>query len=198
MRCRYYLWPVADMHVVLNSAVNVVIYVLFYKRFRHVLAQVVCCCSVTEVDERRPKSTVKSPRDGKVPREWCGINPHLRPVLRGELLFVRNMNSGSPHVFMIRIISNIIDCMIHCMKRVTSYTIFFNEDIDFYGSMRLVSIKNWNCDILKHTWYYFDVNGLTETRVVYAPVKYVTEAWEIILFANLKLLVFLYTINSEH
>ena len=63
-----------------------------------------------------------------------------------------------------------------------------------------MSIKNWNCDILKHARYYFDASGLTETRVVYVPVNYVVETGEIVLFANiinlcgvipLKLFVFL-------
>ena len=63
---RFYLRPVADMLIVLNSAVNFVIYVIFNKRFRHVLARTVGCCSVTEVDGRRPKSPVISPREGVV------------------------------------------------------------------------------------------------------------------------------------
>ena len=58
----FYLRPVADMLMVLNSAVNFVIYVLFNKRFRHVLARTVGCCRVTEVDDRRLMSTVRSPR----------------------------------------------------------------------------------------------------------------------------------------
>ena len=58
---RFYLRPVADTLMVLNSAVNFVIYVLFNKRFRHVLARIVGCCSVTEVDGRRLMSTVRSP-----------------------------------------------------------------------------------------------------------------------------------------
>ena len=58
---RFYLRPFADMLTVLNSAVNFVIYVLFNKRFRHVLARILGCCSVTEVDGRRLMSTVRSP-----------------------------------------------------------------------------------------------------------------------------------------
>ena len=58
----FYLRPVADMFMVLNSAVNFFIYVIFNKRFRHVLARTVGCCSVTEVDGRRPKSPVTSLR----------------------------------------------------------------------------------------------------------------------------------------
>ena len=44
---RFYLQPVTDILTVLNSAVNFVIYVLFNKRFRHVLARTVGCCRVT-------------------------------------------------------------------------------------------------------------------------------------------------------
>ena len=58
----FYFLPVANLLLVLNSAVNFVIYVVFNKRFRHVLTQSVGCCSVTEVDGRRPKSTGRPPR----------------------------------------------------------------------------------------------------------------------------------------
>jgi len=67
----------------------------------------------------------------------------------------------------------------------TIHHIFYNDDLYFYSSMRLVSIKNSNCVIPKHTRYYFDANGLTKTCVVYAPVKFVVEALEIVLFANI-------------
>ena len=59
---RFYLRPVADTLMILNSAVNFVIYVLFNKRFRHVLARTVGCCSMTEIDGRKLMSTVRSPR----------------------------------------------------------------------------------------------------------------------------------------
>ena len=58
----FYLRPLTNTLVVLNSAINFMIYVLVNKRFRHVLAQTVGWCSVMEVDERRPKSTVRPPR----------------------------------------------------------------------------------------------------------------------------------------
>ena len=63
-RCDYifYMVTVANMLRVLNSAVNFVIYVVFNKRFRQVLARTVGCCSVTEVDGQREKPTVKPPR----------------------------------------------------------------------------------------------------------------------------------------
>jgi len=53
----FYLRSVTNMLLVFNSAVNFVIYVLFNKRFRHVLARTVGCCNVTEEDGQRPKST---------------------------------------------------------------------------------------------------------------------------------------------
>ena len=40
---QYYLHHIANMLVIFNSAINFVIYVLFNKRFRHVLIQTVCC-----------------------------------------------------------------------------------------------------------------------------------------------------------
>ena len=58
----FYLRPVANMLLVFNSAVNFVIYVVFNKRFRHVLAQTVGCCRVLEIDGRRPQSTGRPPR----------------------------------------------------------------------------------------------------------------------------------------
>ena len=58
----FYLRPVANTLVVLNSAVNFVIYVLFNKRFRHVLSQTVDWCSVLRVEGQRPKSTGRLPR----------------------------------------------------------------------------------------------------------------------------------------
>ena len=58
----FYLRPVGNMLLALNSAVNFVIYVVFNKRFRHVLARTVGCCSVTEVDGRRSKSPGSPPR----------------------------------------------------------------------------------------------------------------------------------------
>ena len=58
---RFYMQPVADTLMVLNSAVNFVIYVLVNKRFRHVLARTVGCCSLTEVDGRRLMSTERFP-----------------------------------------------------------------------------------------------------------------------------------------
>ena len=58
----FYMLPVANLFLVLNSAVNFVIYVVFNKRFRHVLARTVGCCSVTEVDGQREKATRRPPR----------------------------------------------------------------------------------------------------------------------------------------
>ena len=58
---RFYLRPFADTLRALNSAVNFVIYVLFNKRFRHVLARTVGCCRVTEDADRRLMSTARSP-----------------------------------------------------------------------------------------------------------------------------------------
>jgi len=46
----FYLRPVADMLLVLNSAVNFVFYVIFNERFRHVPAQTVGWCSVPEIE----------------------------------------------------------------------------------------------------------------------------------------------------
>ena len=40
---QFYLRPIANMLVIFNSAINFVIYVLFNKRFRHVLIQTACC-----------------------------------------------------------------------------------------------------------------------------------------------------------
>ena len=40
---QFYLWPIATMLVIFNSAINFVIYILFNKRFRHVLIQTACC-----------------------------------------------------------------------------------------------------------------------------------------------------------
>ena len=58
----YYFRPVGNMLLALNSAVNFVIYVLFNKRFRHVLTQTVgCWCSVLDVDGGRPKLTGRHP-----------------------------------------------------------------------------------------------------------------------------------------
>ena len=56
-----YLQPVYKMLLVLNSAVNFVIYCLFNKRFRHVLKHTVGCGSAMEVDGRRKKSTRRCP-----------------------------------------------------------------------------------------------------------------------------------------
>ena len=58
----FYLRPVANMLLVLNSAVNFDIYVVFNKRFRQVLTQTVGCCSVLEVDGHRSRSTERPPR----------------------------------------------------------------------------------------------------------------------------------------
>ena len=44
----FYLRPVANTLVMLNSEMNFVIYVLFIKRFRHVLTQTVGSCSELE------------------------------------------------------------------------------------------------------------------------------------------------------
>ena len=57
----FYLRPVANTLVVLNSAVNFVIYVLFNKRFRHVLSQTVGWCSVREVDGLGQRSMRRLP-----------------------------------------------------------------------------------------------------------------------------------------
>ena len=40
---QFYLQHIANMLVIFNSAINFVIYVVFNKRFRHVLIQTVCC-----------------------------------------------------------------------------------------------------------------------------------------------------------
>ena len=56
----YYFRPVCNMLLALNSAVNFVIYVVFNKRFRHVLTKTVGCCSVFE--GRRQKLTGRFPR----------------------------------------------------------------------------------------------------------------------------------------
>ena len=66
----FYLRPVANTLVVLNSAVNFVIYVVFNNRFRHVLAQTMGCCSVLEVDELGQRSTRTLP----LVRVVSGIN----------------------------------------------------------------------------------------------------------------------------
>ena len=57
----FYLRYTTNTLVVLTSPVNFVLYVLFNKRFRHVLVQTVGCCSVM-VDGRRPKSTGRPAR----------------------------------------------------------------------------------------------------------------------------------------
>ena len=57
----FYLRPVANTLVALNSAVNFVIYVVFNKRFRHVLTRTVGCCSVMEVDRLGQRATRRFP-----------------------------------------------------------------------------------------------------------------------------------------
>ena len=55
------LWWVCTPFVVLNSAINFVIYAVFNKRFRHVLTQTVCGSKRLEVDRRRRGSTGRHP-----------------------------------------------------------------------------------------------------------------------------------------
>ena len=60
---QFYLRHIANMLVILNSAVNFIIYILFNKRFRHVLIQTVCAYSVLVGDPRQGgKSGGSSPQ----------------------------------------------------------------------------------------------------------------------------------------
>ncbi|KAI0221975.1 FMRFamide receptor [Lamellibrachia satsuma] len=56
-----YLEHIANMLIILNSAVNFVIYALFNKRFRYVLTQTVCRWCVLTDDRQNCKSTDRSP-----------------------------------------------------------------------------------------------------------------------------------------
>ena len=59
---QYYLIPISNALVLLNSAVNFVIYAVVNKRFRHVLTQTVCGSRGIKIGGRWYKSTGRRPR----------------------------------------------------------------------------------------------------------------------------------------
>ncbi|KAI0240620.1 FMRFamide receptor, partial [Lamellibrachia satsuma] len=67
---QFYLRNIANMLVILNSAVNFIIYILFNKRFRHVLIQTVCAYGLLPGDIKSGKSTGNSPQMTVTPPVW--------------------------------------------------------------------------------------------------------------------------------